>query len=140
MNTKLIATMAAVLTLGLANLAQAANLEAKIPFDFKIGERVLPAGHYEILPGGAPGLLLVRLTDWRVTTFILTTRVERGSRQLAGMLQFNRFGNSYYLSRIWAPGSESGSELQKSKRQIELSRTTSRIEVASVPLSESVGH
>lgn len=74
--------------------------QATIPFDFTVGERLLPAGTYMIKPL-APGLIAVH--GWKgktlVSTMTLVTPADEVSKN-PDKLVFRRYGDQYFLSEI----------------------------------------
>jgi hypothetical protein len=96
------------------------KLKADIPFDFVVGEKTLPAGTYFVSRlEGTPGVLLVRSEDARSAVTVLSRPGIR-SKALENQtrLDFNRYANRYFLSRIWS-GGEDSRELPKSKLERE---------------------
>jgi hypothetical protein len=115
------AVLAAVLGLGAAQAyAQGSeSLQASVPFEFKVGEAVLPAGRYEVSYDAvsSPAVLLVRSQDGRHSAFALVEGATRSRRDNAGnpkedaTLVFERQGSSYALSEIFGPDEMTGLEV-----------------------------
>lgn len=120
MTMRLLLTLATVLIATTAAYPQTAI--ADIPFPFSVGKSVLPAGKYTFDTQGSQGVLRVRSEDWKSAVMILTNRVEPG-RQEVGKIVFNRYGDTYFLSRVLYP-SGTGRVLWKSPREIELAAHT----------------
>jgi hypothetical protein len=140
MKTKLFATLAAGLTLGLAGLAQAADLQTTIPFEFRIGNQSYAPGRYSVSEQTTAGILYFKEVKSGHSLMVVTGRVQRGPEGGPGMLTFRRYGDSFYLSQVWAPGAQVGREVIKSKRETELALTPwPSMEVAQVPLVEVAG-
>src|SRR5258705_11471085 len=100
---------AAVACSGLS--AQTVNLQASIPFDFRMGETLMPAGEYQI-HNSADGVLAVRQRDGaHAAAVLLTLPASRRGAATKGALEFNRYGDAYFLSRIWTPDSRDGRAL-----------------------------
>jgi hypothetical protein len=99
-------------------------LRASIPFDFNVRGKVLPAGEYEIRRiTDEPGVLIISsLTDNHERAMFDTQPVE--TRQLSSQSQFvfHRYGESYFLSEIFAGGGQTGRELLRSRQERDLSR------------------
>ena len=99
--------------------AQTVDLRANVPFDFRMGETLMPAGEYVI--HHSAGMLTVRAQSGPPTAiFQLTLPASRQDGSTKGALVFNRYGDSYFLAKIWAPDSRSGLSLLTSKREKEL--------------------
>jgi hypothetical protein len=108
--------------------AQTTRLIADIPFEFRIGQNVLPAGEYTLQPQGN-GAVLVRGSG--AGTFFMTQACGGGNVVQEGKLVFHRSGSHYFLRQIWSPGYSEGREIGRSALEREMARH-SGIEVASV--------
>src|SRR5882724_11693841 len=102
--------------------AQTMNMQASIPFDFQIGSTVLPSGEYSIRHSG--GVLFVKQTSGaHKGGMFLTVGEDRpvGS-SASGTLLFNRYGSTYFLSKVWPAGSKEAQVAPKTPREKELAR------------------
>jgi len=100
---------------------------AKIPFEFSVGKKVLPAGEYSIskITGGA---LVIRNADFSASAIFFTITIPRaGTTRSQSSLVFHRYGNQYFLSKIWTDQVETGRELFESRAEGELIRATSAL-------------
>jgi hypothetical protein len=74
--------------------------QATIPFDFTVGQSLLPAGTYVITPL-APGVIAVR--GWKgkelVSAMTLVTPTSEVSKN-PDRLVFHKYGDQYFLSEI----------------------------------------
>ena len=102
--------------------AQTINLQASIPFDFQIGSTVLPSGEYSIRHSG--GVLFVKQTNGaHKSGMFLTVGEDRpAGASAAGTLLFNRYGSTYFLSKVWPAGSREAQATPKTPREKELAR------------------
>ena len=100
--------------------AQTMNMQATIPFDFRIGNTVFPFGEYSIR--NADGVLFVRQTAGNHKSGIFMTVGEDHpeTSTSTGTLQFSRYGDMYYLSKVWTPESTEARVLPKTAREKEL--------------------
>lgn len=93
------------------------TLNASVPFSFTVGEKVLPAGRYELSYDAAatPGVLLVRSRDGRHSALTLVENGPRNDRSRRAnedaTLVFGRQGSSYVLSQVFGPDRENGLEV-----------------------------
>jgi hypothetical protein len=94
-------------------------LKAEIPFDFAVGNKWLPAGEYQVKPH-SQGVMLIQSQDKRSSALAMTIGVTAGKTSDVGKLVFNRYGEQYFLSKIWAPSSDTGRELTKSRLEREV--------------------
>jgi len=115
------------LALGAASTARAqmpaTALRAMIPFDFCIRGKTLPAGDYEIKRiTDTPDVLIVSGVSNREREIFETD--SDGSRKTPnrGELIFHRYGDSYFLSEVFAGGGQTGRELLESRQERSLKR------------------
>ncbi len=125
---------ATVLTVLAAGCLQAQSLgsalKADVPFAFRAGQTMMPAGTYTIVQY-APSLILIRGdVERKLNAFIATQACERTKGPQTPMLVFNRYGDRYFLSRVWGDGA-GGRELPKAAVEHELARAGT-IEIATV--------
>jgi hypothetical protein len=101
---------------------QTMDIEATIPFQFLVGHVLMPAGDY-VIQHKAPSLLIVREQGGHHTAIASLTIGEYRSTPLkTGELEFNRYGETYFLAKLWAPASNAGVALPRSSRETELTR------------------
>ena len=87
-----------------------------VPFSFKVGDKVLPAGEYKITADKET--IRVQKTDGKGNAVSLTQRTRGANHNLSdAKLTFRRYGDQYYLSQVWLPDSL-GRELKKPRRQV----------------------
>jgi hypothetical protein len=99
--------------------AQASDLQVNIPFEFRIGETRLPAGEYSIQQ--APGVLIVKEQGGHHKAAMLFTAAEfRLDPLRTGEVEFNRYGDTYFLARIWLPDNRLGRAVIKTPQEKEL--------------------
>lgn len=102
--------------------AQTMSLATTIPFEFLVGNIPMPAGDY-VIQHQAPSLLIVRERSGRHTAIASLALGEYRSAPLrTGEVEFNRYGETYFLAKLWGPASTAGAALRKSPRETELSR------------------
>jgi hypothetical protein len=123
----------AALTCGLLTVVAAATayaqlpgtaVRATIPFDFSVRGKTLPAGDYEIrrITDQPGGLIISNLNDRHERILFETAPVE--ARKIANRAEiiFERYGDSYFLSEVFAGGSQTGRELFPSREERMLKR------------------
>ena len=107
-----------------ATQAQAIMLKADIPFDFVVGDKRLPSGEYQVKSLHQTATQ-IQSTDARSSAIVLTTGMQAGKISNLGKLVFNRYGDQYFLSKIWAASSDSGRQLPKSRLEREVAQRLS---------------
>ena len=119
-----------------AQIDSVPQIEANVPFAFMVGDTRLPAGKYNIktLDENAPSILEISSVDGRTSvafdTENATTRSDRSAKTTE--LVFDKVGDRYFLSQVWVSGSNSGSELAKSRMQKKLEGSGGKAEKQSV--------
>jgi hypothetical protein len=113
---------------------QTESLRATIPFEFFVGRILLPAGEY-VIQHRSPGLIIVREQSGRHTAMATLTIGEYRLNPLkTGELEFNRYGETYFLAKLWAPASTQGVALRMSPRETELTRASGLAQRTSIAL------
>ena len=138
-------TLPALATLGLFAMSVAlpafaqtgTNVAVNIPFEFIVGRTVLPAGPYTVRIGDPrSGILRIESADGGPSMWVLTHTACASHSMSESSLVFNRYGNQYFLSKVWTAGTDAGCELRKSAAEREISRAyrlaTRRQEVQTV--------
>jgi hypothetical protein len=107
--------MAAAQTIGTSTIV------AKVPFEFVVANKIVPAGEYKVQAATMDGKsLVIRNFDAKVSLFASTSRTK--SEEIASnyTLVFSRYGNSYFLSGVKVEGSNMMYQLMPSKAESEL--------------------
>jgi hypothetical protein len=115
---------------GLCLSAQTLDLQATIPFEFRMGTSVMPAGAYDV--HYSQHLLILRTASRSKSAAMLVLPAERREAKSVGTLVFNRYGNDYFLSQVWEAGSRAGSAIPPSKLEKELIARYGVVETASI--------
>jgi hypothetical protein len=103
--------------------AQENGVKADVPFDFVVGNQVLPAGEYLVTAQGAAGqAILIRSTDNKSAAMTIAFSCASASPSKDTRLVFHAVGGRYFLSQIWAQGYSQGRELRKSSAEIEMAK------------------
>lgn len=92
------------------------KIRAEIPFDFLVGSKRLPKGEYLIESVNASGTLIIRhAKKGKAVTFM--TIQHKPTDKPKSKLIFHRYGEQYFLARIWDGSSETVLKLDKSKAE-----------------------
>jgi hypothetical protein len=91
------------------------TLEASVPFEFVIGNRAFPAGHYVFeMATGSPkatdqaGVLIVRDHERQFYVAVATDIAADTYAHVAPKLVFMRNGDHVYLAKVWRQGNAAG--------------------------------
>ena len=93
------------------NLTKDKNqVKAKVAFDFHVGDKLYPAGSYQVLRRYPMATSLVITNDEGDETSLpviaLLARQEHDAHSTTGNLVFNRVGDERVLSEVWLPGED----------------------------------
>jgi len=100
---------------------QIVAMHANIPFDFRMGDTLVPSGTY--LLEVKESAVILREEGGRLLAVAFMTIPESRLAPLAdGELSFNRYGNDYFLASIWTPDSRNGCSLPQTRREKEVAR------------------
>ena len=117
-----------VLLASASAFAQGDGVEAKIPFDFIAGKKLLPAGDYTIKRGveDQRDLLLIRGVDNQEAVFIFAEDVRADETPTQSDLVFNQVGDEYFLSQVWVAGQDIGREIPKPRAERKLEQNLAK--------------
>lgn len=93
--------------------AQSHQVRANVPFDFAVGNKTLPAGHY-IFFTEPNDTVVISNADYKT---IILSRTEEGSQGVGYMsrLVFDKYGDHYFLREIRCPSIALNVEIPASK-------------------------
>jgi hypothetical protein len=139
MKGTIIATLSMLTALASAPLAAEQPMKLDIPFDFVVSDRVLPSGQYTVSGGTAPGTVLIQNTVSHAAAFAITNAASKpmSARYANPGVTFQRYGDRYFLSKVWPYGSDQGHELPKCRLERELAAKLNTGKPAEVALSAS---
>jgi hypothetical protein len=123
----LLLTLALATTVATANGQNQSAVKANVPFEFIVGDKVLPAGDYSVSAIGighdALAIQGINANDNAVRLVNTVTRSAKKSTKLV----FHRYGNTFFLSEVWTAGEGQGRQLLKSRQECAIERELSRI-------------
>jgi hypothetical protein len=97
------------------------GLVAKVPFQFRAGNTVIPAGQCDVQRGGTdPRTLLIRNSSSKVALFTMARTVSDRTGSSGNALIFHKYGERYFLSGIRVAGSPITYQLPEGKAEAEL--------------------
>ena len=112
--------------------AQTITLRGTIPFAFRAGENMMPAGEYTI--SHSAGVLILHHEEGGPWVALLTLAASRNNPEPDAHLEFHRYGESYFLSSLWTQAHRDGLAIPPSRTEKELARQTGLSESAGVVL------
>jgi hypothetical protein len=105
--------------LALSLHGQTMDMKASIPFDFWVGETLLPAGTYTVGHLG-DALHLKEEGGHSASAFRLTNAEYVRNARRDSALVFNRYGDTYFLAKVLRAGMYQGRVLRTSPREREV--------------------
>jgi hypothetical protein len=105
-------------------------LDADIPFQFYAGDTKFPPGKYIIKPLDNTDLTVMEIStaDGRNSAVFEVRDSQAGTSPAKTELIFDKYGNHYFLSKLFDEGNKLGSALEKSRYEKKLSSGSTREE------------
>jgi hypothetical protein len=102
------------------------RLEVNIPFQFHAGNAKLPPGDYVIHMLDDTDLKVMEITsaDGSTSALFDVQDAEDNSTPAKSELIFNKYGNRYFLAKVFDEGNPSGSAVAKSNYEKKVSEAT----------------
>jgi len=135
---KQIYTMAAMLmligVLAVTAEAQSVNgvsLRANIPFEFSVGDKLLPAGEYRIQqvnPSSDLATLQFATVNGDARVLVRVRSIRGNAKRTA--LVFNRYGSSYFLSTLAIEGATDAWQAPKSHAERSVGRELAALKIS----------
>lgn len=94
-----------------------------IPFDFYVGAGKLPAGRYMVSHLSDPAVLRVYDGEGHVSVSF-SIGISTSSTSNDAHLVFNRYGDQYFLSEVYWPGSSVARQLLKSSIETQIAKNS----------------
>jgi hypothetical protein len=123
---------AAALALAVTTVASAQSTKVKVtvPFSFIVNRANLPAGEYLLQSVDVEGkVLAIRNEETNTTSLVMFNSCTSLASSKQTKVIFHRYGERYFLNRIWVAGNTSGHELSPSPREKEVAKDFSMHEV-----------
>ena len=115
------------ITMGLVALLSVTTASAEtvgrfqIPFQFLMGDKVLPAGDYKVKIDTAN--MKIQLSSWEGSASVnLTANTPHRVAADTGKLVFHKYGRVLVLREMWRSGGHYGHELTTSKAEREIAK------------------
>jgi hypothetical protein len=99
------------------------NLEVDIPFQFHAGSVRLPPGKYIIHTLDNTDLTVMEISsvDGSTSALLEVGRTQANSGPVKSELIFNKYGNRYFLAKVFDEGNPSGSQVLESRYEKRIS-------------------
>ena len=109
-------------------------IHVSVPFSFVIENEHFQPGDYTI--GQASNhYLRIHDKDGKVMTTFLALPAQRNATPGQGSIVFRRYGNDYFLAKIWTPSMELGWEALKGKLEAEIAKNSKeKVQIATLTI------
>ena len=97
------------------------EMTVTVPFEFAVGDKLLPAGDCTVQLNPERGTVVLR-GEGQKPLMLLTARKESRSAPQGGKLVFQRYGTSFFLNEVWSQDNSTGQTLAPSAREKEMAR------------------
>jgi hypothetical protein len=106
------------------------GLDANIPFQFHVGNSNLPAGEYRIRVLDDSDLTVMEIisADGSSSALFQVQNTDAKSTPDKSELIFNKYGDQYFLAKMFEEGSSSGSQVVASSYEKKVSQQTTLAE------------
>lgn len=107
--------------LATAQLSKGTRLDTQVPFQFLVGNRLVPAGECIVQSAGVgDSLVAIHGAETKFSLFSLVTKADPQSGKSVNALIFHRYGNVYFLSGMKLASTGQTYELPQGKVEAEL--------------------
>jgi hypothetical protein len=112
---------------GKAHAQIVGDLDVDIPFQFHAGNTKLPAGKYRIhvLDNSDLTVMEIASTDGSASALFEVQDAEANATPGKSELIFNKYGNRYFLAKLFDEGNPNGSEVVKSRYEKRITQAAS---------------
>jgi hypothetical protein len=102
-----------------ANAQLSIPIMAKIPFDFSVGNKKLPAGEYTFsrLSGFSDSKTISVSSEGSTRVFQSTFEAQVLIPKKDSTLVFHKYGDQYFLEQIWSGGAQEGTQVPESRSE-----------------------
>ena len=123
----IILVLASIFATGAAFAADHA-VQANVPFDFTVGDRLLPAGTYTIASLNS-FVIVIRSKDNKFS-LMTTTSPDGNESAQGGKLVFDKYGDQYFLHEVLCQTAAISAALPKSKLEKKVSMQQAHLQSA----------
>lgn len=111
------------------------EVEAKIPFNFYAGNTRLPAGKYfiKVLDDFNLSVMEISSANGRTSTLFNVRDSQAAANPPKDELIFDKYGDQYFLSKVYEQGNKYGSAVEKSRYEKRTAKDEAKAETLSVP-------
>ncbi|HEX6878872.1 MAG TPA: hypothetical protein VF135_00785 [Terriglobales bacterium] len=126
-----IAVLILMIAAATPGFAQVSSTKVSVPFEFQVGNSILPAGEYSLTQFAGQALVIENASGKGSAVAITNTTGGNGEARQPH-LTFNRYGEKYFLAEAWLRYSNAGRVLHVSPAEMEIARVTPTSELVTV--------
>jgi hypothetical protein len=99
------------------------GMKAQVPFDFHVGDKLVPSGDYTVsaLNDDESALCIRSASGREYATTLANAKQARVNAKSSPRLVFHKYGEQYFLAAVWGAG-ETGRVIPESGRESALRR------------------
>jgi hypothetical protein len=125
--TMFILAMAVTLVAGVVSAsAQARKARATVPFEFMVGEKMLPAGDYLVGSITQSGDT-IRVSSTETATGVSRLTIPADGTSRTAKLVLHRYGQQYFLAQVWTGADAEGRQFMKSRQERAIEKEDARL-------------
>ncbi|MBN8733711.1 MAG: hypothetical protein J0L64_24465 [Acidobacteria bacterium] len=114
--------------------AQTIRVTATIPFEFQLGPYTMPACEYSVTH--SERVLALRCeTGPHKSAMVFTNAANPEPASVTSKLVFNRYGNEYFLAKVWSNPTRAAVVIPSTKRERELIAAARRATPAALTIA-----
>jgi hypothetical protein len=102
------------------------HLVADVPFDFRSGSQLMPAGKYDIRQL-SESFVILRPENQHRSQILMTMNTGAYDRPTHSKLVFHRYGNKYFLYQVWSAERSGGLQIPKGHAEKEMLRAQNNV-------------
>jgi hypothetical protein len=109
---------------GKAHAQIVGDLDVDVPFQFHAGDTKLPAGKYRIhiLDGSDLTVMEITSADDSTSALFQVQESDANAAPAKSELIFNKYGNRYFLAKLFDEGNASGNKVVESRYEKQISK------------------
>ena len=123
--------LALVIGASVSSFAQDANMRAHVPFAFSVSDSAFPAGDYS-LSQLSQNTWIVRNLSGKEAVTAAARPDGTNSDESVAKLVFKKYGERYFLSKVWCEGLTTSIAEPKAERAIEIQMTSNNLKPETV--------
>jgi hypothetical protein len=106
------------------------DMVANVPFEFHAGNAEFPAGEYRIHSVDDSGLAVMQIStmDGSRSALFQVQESDASATPTKSELIFNKYGDQYFLSKLYDQGERIGSEVLKSRGELRISKNVAQVQ------------